>query len=84
MSGTCTAPLLQLPTFYPDLHVDAVAGDAAFGYDLVLHIVYSELHARRVIDLRSHQTDQDKGRPICPFGYALKANGFDFDRQRHK
>jgi hypothetical protein len=43
------ALLLQLPTFYSDLHVDAVAGDAAFGYDLVLH---SELHARLVIDLR--------------------------------
>ncbi|MCG2768400.1 MAG: hypothetical protein L6435_08460 [Anaerolineae bacterium] len=26
----------------------------------------------------------DKGRPICPYGYALKANGFDFDRRRHK
>jgi hypothetical protein len=34
----------------------------------------------------------DKGRPICPFGYPLKANGFDpstssghrFDRRRHK
>jgi hypothetical protein len=89
------ALLLQLPTFYPDLHVDAVAGDAGFGYAIVLRIVYRYLHARRVIDLRAHQSDRDKalwpvrgyddkGRPICPFGYALKANGFDFDRQRHK
>ena len=90
-----TALLLQLPIFYPDLKIDAVAGDAGLGYDVFLHTVYANLHARRVVDLRAHQTDQDKtlwplrgyddkGRPICPFGYALKANGFDFDRQRHK
>ncbi len=90
-----TALLLQLPIFYPDLEIDAVAGDAGLGYDIFLHTVYAKLHARRVVDLRAHQTDQDKtlwplrgyddkGRPICPFGYALKANGFDFSRQRHK
>jgi hypothetical protein len=89
------ALLLQLHSFYPDLRVDTVAGDAAFGYDVVLHLVYAHLHARRVIDLRAHLTDQDKtqwpirgyddkGRPICPFGYTLKANGFDFKRHRHK
>jgi len=90
-----TALLLQLPIFYPHLKIDAVAGDAGLGYDIFLHTVYAKLHARRVVDLRAHQTDQnktlwplrgydDKGRPICPFGYALKANGFDFDRRRHK
>ncbi len=89
------ALLLQLPTFYPDLHVDAVAGDAGFGYGVVLNVVYNHLHARRVIDLRAHETDKnkaewplrgydDKGRPICPYGYAFTANGFDTDRQRHK
>lgn len=89
------ALLLQLLTFYPDLRVHTVAGDAAFGKDLILHIVYAHLHAQRVIDLYAHDTDRnkqlwpvrrydDKGRPICPYGYALIANGFDFDRQRHK
>ena len=89
------ALLRQLPTFYPDLEIDAVAGDAGFGYDIFLRTIYAFLHARRVVDLRAHQTDRDKtqwplrgyddkGRPICPFGYSLKANGFDFDRQRHK
>jgi hypothetical protein len=89
------ALLLQLHSFYPNLRVDTVAGDAAFGYDLLLHLVYAHLHARRVIDLRAHSTDHDKtqwpirgyddkGRPICPFGYALQANGFDFHRHRHK
>jgi hypothetical protein len=89
------ALLLQLSDSYPSLRVDAVAGDAGFGYDIVLHTVYQHLHARRLIDLRAHATDRDKnlwlfrgyddhGRPICPFGYALCANGFDPARRRHK
>jgi hypothetical protein len=84
----------QLPQFYPDLHLDTFVGDAGFGYDVVLHTVYHQ-GARRVVDLRHHPTDDDKaqwpvrgyddqGRPICPFGYALTANGFDHQRQRHK
>jgi hypothetical protein len=32
-----TALLLQLSLFYPDLRLDAVAGDAGFGYDVFLH-----------------------------------------------
>jgi hypothetical protein len=89
------ALLLQLPTFYPTLQVDAVAGDAGLGYEVVLKSAYHTLRARRVIDLRAHETDKnkalwptrgydDKGRPICPYGYAFTANGFDYDRQRHK
>jgi hypothetical protein len=89
------AQLCQLATFYPTLHVDAVAGDAAFGYDVVLHTVYEHLQARRVIDLRADESDRDhsmwplrgyddRGRPVCPFGYALSANGFDYQRLRHK
>lgn len=54
------AELLQLRVLYPTLQVDVVAGDAGFGYDLILHLVHSELRARRVIDLRGHKTDQDK------------------------
>jgi len=89
------AHLLQLSTVYPTLHVDTVAGDANFGYDLILHIVHDHLRARRVIDLRAHETDRDKaqwltrgyddrGRPVCPFGYAFTANGFETGRLRHK
>jgi hypothetical protein len=89
-----TALLLQLKTFYPDLHLDAVVGDAGFGYDVFLRTIY-QLEARRVVDLRAHETDKDKGqwplrgyddrgRPICPFGYAFTANGFDAPRQRYK
>ncbi len=89
-----TALLLQLPLFYPDLRLDAVAGDAGFGYEVFLHTVYT-LGAKRVVDLRAHTADQnkaewpvrgydDRGRPICPYGYAFTANGFDASRQRYK
>jgi hypothetical protein len=89
-----TALLLQLKLFYPDLHLDTVVGDAGFGFDVFLRTIY-QLEARRVVDLRAHETDKDKsqwpvrgyddrGRPICPFGYAFTANGFDAHRQRYK
>lgn len=88
------ALLLQSKLFYPDLHLDAVVGDAGFGFDVFLRTIY-QLQARRVVDLRAHETDKDKsqwpvrgyddkGRPICPFGYAFTANGFDATRQRYK
>lgn len=90
-----TAELLALSRLYPTLHVEYVAGDAGFGYERPLHTVYATLHARRVVDLRAHDTDKyktqwpmrgydDHGRPLCPFGYPLIANGFDPDRQRLK
>lgn len=89
-----TALLLQLARFYPDLHLDAVVGDAGFGFDPFLRTIY-QLKAKRVVDLRAHETDKDKsqwpvrgydnrGRPLCPFGYAFTANGFDTRRQRYK
>lgn len=88
------ALLRQLKDCYPDLHVEAVAGDAGFGFDCFLHTVYT-LPARRVVDLRQHPTDADKplwptrgyddrGRPLCNFGYRLVSYGFDPERQRHK
>jgi hypothetical protein len=90
-----TALLLQLPQHYPDLQVDAVAGDAGYGFEVFLQTVYDHLHARRVVNLRRHQTDQDpdhwilrgyddRGRPLCPYGYSLISNGYDRSRQRSK
>jgi hypothetical protein len=89
------AQLLQLASHYPALQVQDVAGDAAFGYSCVLRVVHEVLNARRVIDLRAHPSDRDKtlwphrgyddkGRPICPFGYPFTSNGFDFGKRRHK
>ena len=90
-----SALLLQLAGDYPTLQIDAIAGDAGYGFDVFLHTVYAHLHARRVINLRSHQTDVDQenwvvrgyddcGRSICPYGYSLVFNGYDRTRQRSK
>lgn len=89
-----TALWLQLARFYPDLVVDVMAGDAGLGYYAFLHACYTR-GARRVVDLRADPSDRnqpqwtvrgydDQGRPICPYGYALTANGFDPLRRRHK
>jgi hypothetical protein len=88
------AHLLLLAHFYPDLLGDVAAGDAGFGFFAFLHTAYG-LGMRRVVDLRADPGDantqqwplrgyDDKGRPVCPYGYALTANGFDRDRHRHK
>jgi hypothetical protein len=88
------ALLLQLNRFYPDLQLGVVTGDAGLGYYSFLHAVYRR-GAKRVVDLRADPGDKlkaqwpirgynDKGRPVCPFGYALTSNGCDTDRQRHK
>ncbi len=88
------ALLHQTELSYPDLGLYAVAGDAGFGYYAYLHTCY-QLGARRVVDLRADHNDQnkahwvlrgydDQGRPVCPYGYAFTANGFDTQRRRHK
>jgi len=93
--GPATALLLQLSQHYPDLQVDAVAGDAGYGFEVFLHAVYERLKARRVVNLRRHQSDENqenwvlrgydaRGRPICPYGYSLISNGYDRTRQRSK
>jgi hypothetical protein len=90
-----TAQLRQLKGYYPDLRVKWVAGDAAFGWAPFLRVVRNELGARRVVDLRAHECDQDqtgwllrgyddRGRPLCPFGYGLKGNGYDAQHRRQK
>jgi hypothetical protein len=89
------ALLLQLGKYYPDLVVDAVAGDAGLGFEVFLHTTYSHLRARRVIAQRRHSSDEneyewprrgydDRGRPLCQYGYAFSSNGFDRERQRLK
>jgi len=88
------AELLLLDRFYPDLGLAAAAGDAGLGYYAFLHTTYI-LGAKRIVDLRADPSDKekpqwtvrgydDRGRPICPYGYALTANGYDAARHRHK
>ena len=85
---------LLLKRFYPDLVLDVAAGDAGLGYYAFLHTSYL-LGAKRAVDLRADSSDRhksqwtvrgydDHGRPICPYGYALTANGYDASRRRHK
>jgi hypothetical protein len=89
------ALLMQLGEHYPNLRVDTVAGDAGLGFEVFLRTVYEHLKARRVVDLRGHASDRDeqgwvlrgyddRGRPLCEYGYTLRANGFDGARRRHK
>ena len=88
------ALLRQVSTFYPTLHLDTTAGDAGLGYEAYLRTAY-ELGVKRVVDLRADASDKntdawvmrgydDKGRPLCPYGYALSSNGYDRERKRHK
>jgi len=88
------ALLRQIPTRYPTLHMDMTAGDAGLGYAAYLRTSYV-LGVKRVVDLRAHDVDKnkegwvtrgydDKGRPVCSYGYAFTANGFDSQRKRHK
>jgi len=94
-AGPASTLLQQLAAYYPDLQVDAVAGDAGFGYETFLHTIYHHLQARRVVNLRHHRSDEDpenwvlrgydaRGRPICPYGYSLVFNGLDYQRRRTK
>ncbi len=88
------ALLRQVSTFYPTLHLATTAGDAGLGYAAYLCTAY-ELGVKRVVDLRADASDKntdtwvmrgydDKGRPLCPYGYALSSNGYDAQRKRHK
>jgi hypothetical protein len=88
------ALLRQAATFYPSLHLETTAGDAGLGYEAYLRTAH-ELGVKRVVDLRADASDKntdswvmrgydDKGRPLCPYGYALTANGYDAERKRHK
>jgi hypothetical protein len=104
LDHVCSAPereenpaaalLRQVSAAYPTLHLDTTAGDAGLGYAAYLRTAY-DLGVKRVVDLRSHETDKnkeqwpirgydDKGRPVCPYGYTLTANGYDAQRKRHK
>jgi hypothetical protein len=88
------ALLRQVATFYPTLHLDTTAGDAGLGYAAYLGTAH-DLGIKRVVDLRADPSDSnkdtwlirgydDKGRPLCPHGYALTSNGYDDERKRHK
>ena len=80
---------------FPQLKVGEVLGDAGEGMDDVLRYVHQTLKARRLIDQRHHESDQDAracltrgydglGNPLCPHGYRLAHNGYDYGRKASK
>lgn len=79
---------------FPDLPIGEWLADAGVGYGECLDAVW-QLGALRMIDSRADPTDRDPaaclargydgtGRPLCPHGYRLRANGYDRDRRRAK
>ena len=71
-----------------------VVADAGEGRDPFLRTAY-QMGLRRVVGLRADKCDEDvrgwairgyddKGIPVCPFGYRLHPNGWDGMRRRYK
>ena len=80
---------------FPQLQVGEVLGDAGEGVDDVLRYVHQTLGARRLIDQRHHESDQGpltcltrgydgRGNPLCPHGFRLAHNGYDYRRRASK
>jgi hypothetical protein len=78
----------------PALPIGEWLDDAALGYGPCLAVVWG-LGALRMIDIRADSSDADPraclrrgyaadGRPLCPHGYRLRANGYDEGRRRAK
>ena len=78
----------------PDLPIGEWLDDAGVGYGDCLDAVW-QLGALRMIDIRADPSDRDPaaclargydgtGRPLCPHGYRLRANGYDPARRRAK
>jgi len=83
-----------LTATFPDLPIGEWLDDTGVGYGDCLDAVW-QLGALRMIDIRADPSDRDPaaclargydavGRPLCPHGYALRANGYDHDRRRAK
>ena len=83
-----------LRTTFPDLPIGEWLDDAGVGFGDCLDAIW-ELGALRMVDIRADPADQDpaaclrrgydgQGRPLCPHGYRLRANGYDGERRRAK
>jgi hypothetical protein len=87
--------LKDLQRRFPDLVVGEFLGDAGEGVDEVLRYVHDDLHALRLIDQRQRPGDDDpatclkrgydeRGTPLCSYGYRLRFNGHDYEREDTK
>ena len=88
------ARVQALTAAVPDLPIGEWLDDAGVGFGDCLDAVW-DLGALRMIDLRADPSDRDPaaclargydgtGRPLCPHGYRLRANGYDHQRRRAK
>jgi hypothetical protein len=79
---------------FPTLRIGEWLDDAGVGYGECLDRLW-QLGARRLVAIRADPTDRDPvaclqrgydghGRPLCPHGYPLRANGYDYARRRAK
>jgi hypothetical protein len=98
--ATCGDPALfpdnlaYLQRRFPWLRIGEVLADAGACEQTCLDAIW-EAGALRMVDICAHESDKDpdirlargydeKGHPLCPFGYVLHANGHDYGRRRTK
>jgi len=79
---------------FPWLSIKEVMTDAGAAEQTCLDLIW-EAGALRMVDMCGHKTDDDphiwlmrgyddKGYPLCPFGYGMRSNGHDYQRRRTK
>jgi hypothetical protein len=99
-SATCGDPALFPDNFaylqarFPWLEIGEVIADAGACEQTCLDAIW-HAGAVRMVDICAHQSDDDpdtrlargydeNGHPLCPFGYVLHSNGYDYRRRRAK
>ena len=99
-SATCGDPTLFPDNFaylqdrLPWLKIEEVLADAGACEQTCLDAIWNA-GALRMVDIRAHQSDHDpdtrlvrgydeNGHPLCPLGYVLHSNGYDYRRRRAK
>jgi hypothetical protein len=97
---TCGDPALfpgnlaYLQRRFPWLKIGEVLADAGACEQTCLDAIW-HAGALRMVDICAHKSDADPdtrlargydehGRPLCPFGHVLQANGYDYRRRRAK
>lgn len=79
---------------FPWLDIGEVLADAGAGEQPCLEAIW-QAGALRLVDIRAHPLDTDpdtqlargyneQGHPLCPLGYVLRSNGYDYQRRRAK
>jgi hypothetical protein len=99
-SATCSDPALfpgnfaYLQTRFPWLKIGEVLADAGACEQTCLDAIW-DAGALRMVDICAHKSDanpdtrlargyDENGHPLCPFGYVLHSNGYDYRRRRAK